>query len=337
MTSIVATHLEQQNGSDGDATPEVTYTLVGTGSNRAILILATCRNDRDLTGPTLNGVAADALVEVLTYSPGGSTLSIWACVWLDANVPGAGSFDFAGSWSAAPSRQHFPCFELQDFALQDATALANMFATPTTVADLAAQQAINVSVPGGVGELGLALVFMADASSINGGNVVTVDANSNLGALTTWPNNDNLYTGFGTVTALTTDPEDIGFDVTPPSTIDAVVVIAGFVPASAGPTVNLGLRFRPKDSTNSLAPYPDATGITYSVYDEDPDDVSTATRLWQGTIDVVSGEVAIDDDSVGALGNTVYGSNRDAVVGIKSAPTALTVIDLDASPTQYSD
>lgn len=100
---------------------------------------------------------------------------------------------------------------------------------------------------------------------------------------------------------------------------------------ASGVAVNPTIRIRAKSDAAGTVDFADTTNIQVGFYD-----APFGTELYQSdTAAIVSGILYVDDDLVGALASTpfgvIYKADEIGVCGV------FTVVDGDASPTEYSD
>lgn len=94
-------------------TPDIT--LLGTGTNRLIQVfpISTAGSVQELTGATLDGVTADSVTNI-EYD-GGAAICGGMVSWLDANHPGAGTFQLVGNWAGATNDRSYLVLEWDNF------------------------------------------------------------------------------------------------------------------------------------------------------------------------------------------------------------------------------
>ncbi len=101
--------------------------------------------------------------------------------------------------------------------------------------------------------------------------------------------------------------------------------------ASAGAVVNPGLRIRAMQDQAGTTPSADETGIEVTVFNQ----AGTTQLTTTATAAVASGELELDDDLVGNPTDAVKA--RIYKAGVVEIYDEFTVVDLDATPTEYSD
>lgn len=153
----VAVHTAQTSGNN-----TFNATLVGTGSNRLIVVigLATAGGAQTLNSLTLNGQSGQNVASSKpTNESQQGNISVY--VFTDSQHPGAGTFTFTPTWSAAASTAYL-VYELSDAA--QASPFITGFTSPAATPNVAIAT-ISVTLSGASGLLGVFVGCLATNDS----------------------------------------------------------------------------------------------------------------------------------------------------------------------------
>lgn len=200
MASIVARHDNLTINGDGD----VTATLVGTGTNRLIVVLGATRGTGagGINTCDIGATAATEITNLVATNDHKSALGI--AIFTDAQHPGAGSTAFTIDWSGG-SHSGVVIYELEG-----APQATPFFTSYTTLiqSEITNGSVHTQNVAGEAGKLALAFLAMGDGSFFD----TSVAASGNLANA---QDSNLLYTHLHTAdTTIADADEDYSFTVT---------------------------------------------------------------------------------------------------------------------------
>jgi len=158
-------------------TADFTVSLSGTGSNRAVVVVATCRRGSVSTLSSMTIGGNSCTVHANLSVDGGEASSSAVAYLLDTGHPGAGSHTLDATWSGGTEADFV--YYVHELTGAHQTTLLSSLASNTATA-LANGGTIDVTLAGASGEYALTYAASARASSASASGGHTVDADATL-------------------------------------------------------------------------------------------------------------------------------------------------------------